>query len=89
MTAFPFHWGRGFRGWSETEGPRTHHSGLAVRIYCALGFTIRKVSAVLANTTLIREKVFPGIVLGWPEVPQDSCHLTVNGVYETRSSSLK
>lgn len=38
---------------------------------------------------LIREKVFPGIVLGWPEVPQDSCHLTINGVYETRSSSLK
>ena len=53
------------------------------------GFIIRKVRAVLANTRLIRGKVFLGIVPSWPEVPDDSSHLAVNGVYETRSSNLK
>lgn len=36
-----------------------------------------------------RGKVFLGIVPSWPEVPDDSSHLTVNGVYETGSSNLK
>lgn len=81
------------QGLQESGGKREQKlwNGLAIGaiVLPFFFFTIRKLRAVLANTRLIRGKSFLGAVLAWAGGALRLSHLTVNAVYETRSSNLK